>query len=102
MLKAQTLIRQQRYSEARSILETVDHPKATDWLLRIESIAPAKRRSKAFRYTFATLSIISFLVAAFSGLLLFGDNEGLPDASLLAITFGVALLASYVFRKLNS
>jgi len=36
--KAQALIVDKRYDEARLLLETVDHPKAAEWILRIDAI----------------------------------------------------------------
>ena len=39
--KARELITQQRYDEARQILHTLDHPKAQEWLDKLEKIAPS-------------------------------------------------------------
>ncbi len=40
MLQAQELIHQKRYDEARAILEQIDHPKAHQWLARLNEVAP--------------------------------------------------------------
>jgi len=40
MQQASQLIKQKRYDEARRILKAVDHPKAKEWLARLDSIAP--------------------------------------------------------------
>lgn len=51
MLKARSLIQQKRYDEARGILRQVNHPKAKEWLQKLDKIAPpgkaAKPRNKA-------------------------------------------------------
>ncbi|MBN1679559.1 MAG: hypothetical protein JW966_04655 [Anaerolineae bacterium] len=39
LLQARELIQQQRYAEAREILVTIDHPKAREWLSRIDDLA---------------------------------------------------------------
>lgn len=44
MQAAQTLIRERRYTEARALLVTIDHPRATDWILRIDGILAAEPR----------------------------------------------------------
>lgn len=40
MQQAHQLIKQKRYSEARRILSKIEHPKAKEWLARLDSIAP--------------------------------------------------------------
>ena len=40
MLRAKELIQSKQYSEARAILETVDHPTAKQWLDKLNEIAP--------------------------------------------------------------
>jgi predicted Holliday junction resolvase-like endonuclease len=62
LLEAQGLIKAKRYEEARKILETVNHPKATDWLLRLEQIAPIKRRNR--RTIVLTVIVLAALVVA--------------------------------------
>lgn len=39
--KARELISQQRYDEARQLLYTLDHPKAQEWLDKLEKISPS-------------------------------------------------------------
>ncbi len=40
MQRAQDLIREKRYAEARMLLQTIDHPKAREWLARLDEIDP--------------------------------------------------------------
>ena len=40
MLQARDLIKQKRYAEARAILKTVNHPKAQEWLAKLDEIDP--------------------------------------------------------------
>jgi len=42
MLQAPDLIKQKRYAEARAILQTIEHPKAKEWLIRLDQVAPEK------------------------------------------------------------
>lgn len=41
LVQARDLIKEKRYDEARSILKQVDHPMATEWLNKIDMLAPA-------------------------------------------------------------
>jgi|GEM_PF-3505532 len=47
MIKARQLIKGKKYDEARSLLETVNHPKAKEWLAKINKISPPAKSSKA-------------------------------------------------------
>lgn len=47
MQAARELIKEKRYSEARAILETVDHPVAVDWLIRLDEIAPVEKSKRS-------------------------------------------------------
>lgn len=49
MLAAQELIREKRYDEARAILRAVDHPKAVEWLEKLDKIDPPSALQKIFR-----------------------------------------------------
>jgi hypothetical protein len=40
LVKAGELMKRQQYDEARTILEKLDHPKAAEWLARLDNIAP--------------------------------------------------------------
>ena len=42
MLAAKELIQEHKYKEARMILNTIDHPKAKEWLAKLDSISPEK------------------------------------------------------------
>ncbi|MAS38341.1 MAG: hypothetical protein CL610_30370 [Anaerolineaceae bacterium] len=46
MVAARELIREKKYEEARSLLKTVDHPTAIDWILKIDSVLAAKDSAK--------------------------------------------------------
>lgn len=39
---AKELIGQKKYTEARAILKTIDHPKAKEWLVRLDKLSAAK------------------------------------------------------------
>ncbi|HEX2906034.1 MAG TPA: hypothetical protein VHO69_04195 [Phototrophicaceae bacterium] len=45
MLAAKELIQEKRYDEARTILKTVNHPTAKQWLEKLDKIAPVKPKS---------------------------------------------------------
>ncbi|MBZ0299730.1 MAG: hypothetical protein K8J31_08325, partial [Anaerolineae bacterium] len=42
MQHAQQLIKQGRYDEARKLLRSIDHPKAREWLEKLDKRAPAR------------------------------------------------------------
>jgi hypothetical protein len=42
LAEARDLIKQKRYREARALLKTIDHPKAREWLARLDVAAPKK------------------------------------------------------------
>ena len=44
MLAARQLIKEKHYDEARTILRTIDHPTAREWLVKLDKIAPEKQR----------------------------------------------------------
>ncbi|MBZ0300986.1 MAG: hypothetical protein K8J31_14660 [Anaerolineae bacterium] len=46
---ARELIKTKRYDEARAILEKVDHPKAREWLVKLDQIAPRAKPEKKVR-----------------------------------------------------
>ena len=55
MQQAQALIKQQRYDEARALLVQVDHPKATEWIAKIDSLlgqvlAPEKPKNEPLEF----------------------------------------------------
>lgn len=43
MLAARELINEKRYAEARTLLKTIDDPKAKEWLKKLDQIAPERR-----------------------------------------------------------
>ena len=49
--QARQLIREKRYHEARSILERIDHPKATEWILKLDSLTPRRWRPRITKRT---------------------------------------------------
>ncbi len=54
MKEAQQLIKDKRYDQARVLLMNVDHPKAKDWLDKLDQIAP--KRKNADLYGFGSAS----------------------------------------------
>ncbi len=42
MLAARELIKNKQYDQARVILENIDHPKAKEWLMKLDGMAPSK------------------------------------------------------------
>ncbi len=44
MLVAKDFINEKKYAEARAVLKTVEHPKAKEWLAKLDQIAPEKRK----------------------------------------------------------
>lgn len=65
MENARELIRAKRYSEARKLLQTIDHPTARSWIERIDSIAPQvaaqprKRKWLALTLALALIGVIA-------------------------------------------
>lgn len=60
MHEARQLIADKRYTEARRLLRTVDHPQAALWLAKLDNLAPErKRRRRAF-----LLFIVAVLLVA--------------------------------------
>ncbi len=49
MLAAKELIDEKHYDEARAILRSVDHPKAVEWLEKLDKIDPPNALQKIFR-----------------------------------------------------
>ena len=80
MLKARELIAAKRYAEARAILETIDHPKAKEWLAKLDVIAPnaaqpnptSPSRKKPGRRYFVVYGLIFIL---FLGGILYGTIQ---------------------------
>jgi len=85
MLKARELIKRKRYDEARAILKKINHPKAKEWLAKIDKIAPEKKsgggRTVLVRLLLL-LIVIAIAVVAF--VLLSGSDE--PDSIDMTIT----------------
>ncbi len=44
--QVKTLIQKKKYTEARSVLETINHPKASEWLANLDKIAPQEKSKK--------------------------------------------------------
>jgi hypothetical protein len=59
MLAAKELIDEKRYDEARTILRSVDHPKAVEWLEKLDKIDPPNALQKIFRAVLPKASIPS-------------------------------------------
>ncbi|MBE2182202.1 MAG: hypothetical protein IAE89_02140 [Anaerolineae bacterium] len=55
---ASELIKEKHYAEARAILKTIDHPTATEWLKKLDAVAPEKKRSSN-----KTLTLLALFIA---------------------------------------
>lgn len=67
MQAAQTLIREKRYSEARALLVDVNHPRATDWILRLDPLIAdqeQRERQTSGRRTLIIVAVIVILLGA--------------------------------------
>lgn len=60
---ASALIKAKRYNEARKLLKTINHPKAKEWLAKLDTIAPIKTR-KSWRWLFVGLAVIATCILA--------------------------------------
>ena len=83
MLQARELIRAKQYDQARAILVTVDHPKAREWLARIDQIGASSpqtvpevrpRRSSSKRGILVAGMVMVVLLVALVGLVLIVPN----------------------------
>jgi hypothetical protein len=45
LAKARELIQARRFDQARALLQQIDHPKATEWLVKLDEVAPQKRKA---------------------------------------------------------
>jgi hypothetical protein len=71
MGEARYLIKQRRYDEARSILRTVSHPVARQWLTKLDTIAPEQRGNSKLDYAlWVGIAAASFVVIVLVGYLL--------------------------------
>lgn len=43
MLEARDLIQEEKFDEARAILQDIDHPTAREWLDKLNQVSPAAR-----------------------------------------------------------
>lgn len=62
MRKAQILIREKHYEEARALLLQVDHPRATDWILRLDPLIGERQKAEREGNTRRVLIIIFVIV----------------------------------------
>jgi len=63
MLQAREHIKAKRYDEARSILKTIDHPKAKEWLAKVNKISPPAKRKRRIRPVIAIpLAIVVVII----------------------------------------
>ena len=58
---ANALIKAKRYDEARKLLNTINHPKAKEWLARLDTIAPRRRGVNPI-----AIGLIVVFIAAFA------------------------------------
>ena len=72
MQRAQQLIRQKRYEDARAILITVNHPTADKWLARLNTARPTPLRRNATPQSFTgklAVTLLLFLLGYIPGLI---------------------------------
>ena len=97
MAAAQALIKAGEYAQARQLLRSIDHPKAREWLARLDTIAPeAKQRGK--RVWMGILSLLLFALTPFACIAGSAATDYRVQASSYAL-FGLLLVAAYVLRR---
>lgn len=90
MREARALIEKKRYAQARTILETVNHPKATEWIAKIDRITggPGDKSKKTAaraggsrrRLVLGLLVIVVIAAGGAAALLLLSDDGGQSPA----------------------
>lgn len=100
--RAKTYIDIGDYRNARRILRQIDHPKAQEWLRRVDQIDP-RQSEKAIGYILGGVSLITSLIAAFAFIaIIFNPANALTGAIVLLVTVPVAYLTRKVGKNLRS
>lgn len=98
MLAAREAIQAQQYDKARSILKTVDHPKAREWLARLDEIAPQQtNQKKASRLwiALAAVALVALIGSAAFVLLRGSGNKPVSDIEERVVNYCLGLKAEY-------
>ena len=64
LLQAKDLIKRKRYDEARQLLKTIDHPTATLWLNKLDSMGVQPTRPRKRGIAIAAISLILVVIVA--------------------------------------
>jgi hypothetical protein len=64
---AKLLIQQRRYDEARTLLQSIDHPIARRWLAQLERVAPSRPAPTAYLLLWLAAAVVSFAVIVLVG-----------------------------------
>lgn len=67
MQAAKELIQAKQYDRARTILETVDHPTARDWLYKLDKLSPPKPKKSTWSKIRIPLLLILLVIAGVLG-----------------------------------
>lgn len=82
MEAARELIKEKKYTEARIILQTVDHPQAKEWIAKIDELAPPpKNGSNTLAIILGAAVVLAILL--FGGLILYSQREKIPALAAL-------------------
>lgn len=87
MEAARELIREKRYAEARVILNTIDHPTATEWLEKLDQIAPTKKvEATGSGATVLIVVLAGMIVIVGLALFVYTQRERIPAVAALFAT----------------
>lgn len=86
MRTAQSLIKEQRYAEARTLLTQVDHPKATEWIMRIDAIPKAPTPKPSNVGTWIVILVIVVVVGVFGYAIYSGNAQNQQAAKRYVCT----------------
>jgi hypothetical protein len=103
LLQAKALIEQERYTDARKLLKSIDHPTAKQWLVNLETIDPQHEKPKRKRQEQKSGSNAIFfltilvLIAAIGGIVFFylRGNTAPTAVSVVAASQPTAAAGGY-------
>jgi hypothetical protein len=110
MLQAKVAIKAKQYDKARKLLKGVDHPKAREWLAKLDKVAPkSKRKISLIQYVIfcvifgcALLTLLILLMPPTPEIIPAGVSDVLPDDRLLPTATAFPLtdpLARHIFAS---
>ena len=76
LARANELIQQKRYSDARAILQTVDHPMATEWLHKLDSIEAQDKPKRVGKSKYVYPLNLRFKLVSFTPQIYITDAQG--------------------------